>query len=307
MAPYIVNHAALLTVDRADFARTCLSILKLDKPSELYDSDPVQAEMTRRLVATIALMDHLMLPFLDIKRPATQISPLPRLFSHQEFDTLRSRSANAPTTPTGPNLMQELLDLSSIYLDICKSGKESPVEVHFTAASNLRKWYGDLPAELDFTDANFDSHRTQFMLRPFTFLHVLFHHSWHLILLDKLPWTDELFMPGAGRLSLDPDIVELYDHAAWIADTVVKLWNAAHLDLHNSCFGLSIVVAQTVLVHRLLSLSDRTQKEATQAQVKGLRNCLIRVKEHCRLFDWVVSLPSPTSYGQALYDQALTY
>lgn len=263
--------------------------------------------MTRRLVATIAVMDHLMLPFLDIKRPVTQISPLPRLFNLQEFDALRSRSANAPTTPTGPNLMQELLRLSSMYFEICRSRKESPVEVHFTSASSLRKWYRNLPAELDFTDANFESHRTQFTLRPFTFLHVLFHHSWQLILLDKLSWTNEVLMAAPGLLSLDQEIVELYDHAAWIADTVVKLWGAAHLDLHNSCFGLSIVISQTVLVHRLLSLSDNAQRETTQAKIKGLRNCLIRVKEHCRLFDWVVSSRFPTTHGQRPDDQALTY
>jgi len=272
-----------------DNARILLSLLRLPAGLPEDESDPLQAEMARRLVATVALMDHLFLPFLDIERPMIRLKPLPQLFNDDEFDALRTRSHNASPASAGPNLMQEILVLSDTFFNACRNCKTQgyPQEERWSSVvSSLATWRERLPGELEDSDANLETHRLKFTLRPFVFLHMLYHHTWQLVLLDQLEWTTEVLRDGTSPSH--PQVLVLYDHATWVADMTCRLWEVARLDLHNSCFGLIVIITQTILVHRLLSSSELEEKIATQSKMRSLRDCMIRVKDHCRLFNWVV-------------------
>lgn len=278
-------------MDKSITPAILLSILRLPAGLPEDESDMLQAELTRRLVATMALMDHLFVPFLDIERPIMRLRPLPRLFSYDEFDALRLRLPNAPTTPSAPNLMQEIINLSDIYFDACRSCKTAgcPQEdLRVSVISSLVTWRHLLPDELQDTDANFEMHRTKFILRPFGFLHMLHNQIWQIVLLDHLEWTSDVLRDRASPLQ--PQVLDLYDRAAWVAKVVRRAWEVARLDLHNSCFGLIVIITQTILVHRFLTSSDLQQTVATQSQMRCLRDCLIRVKDRCRLLNSVVSL-----------------
>lgn len=276
-----------------------LNILRIPAGLPDDESDPLQAELARRLVATVQLLDRLFLPFLDIERPSMHNKPLPQLLNDDDFDALRTRRRHAPAGASGPNLMQEVLVLSNIYSEACRVSKtqEYPQDERWASViSSLMTWQELLPFELQDTDANFETHRARLRLRLYVFVHILHRHTWQLTLLDNLEWTTEVL---TGHVSLlPPQVLSLYEHAAWVADMTCRLWEVARLDLHNSCFGLIVIITQTILVHRLLSSSDFEEKSATQSKMRGLRDCMIRVKDHCRLFNWVVGFLPQTSYSR---------
>ncbi|PSN66885.1 hypothetical protein BS50DRAFT_377225 [Corynespora cassiicola Philippines] len=265
-----------------DSARSLLSLLKLHKSLETDENDPLQAEMARRLVATLAVMDHIFLPFSGYERSSICIHPLPRLLNQEEFNALRSRSHFSPRSHSAPNIKQELLDLSAIYHDVCAAYKVNNVE---STGARLRAWLTALPPESRYTDASFSIHSEDFTLRPFIFLHVLYHHAWQVILIDHLEWTTRVL--GGGSPQLSSEVLELYAHADSIAALTQRLWNDAHFDLHNSCFGLAVIMTQCTLLHRLLSSSDPTERASARHKMRCFRDCIIRVKLHCRLFNWV--------------------
>ncbi|KAF9873874.1 hypothetical protein CkaCkLH20_08608 [Colletotrichum karsti] len=265
-------------------ARVVLNILNLQNGLQDDEVDPVQAETIRRLLATVALTDNLMLPFAKNERAFVRIDSMPRLFSDDEYDALRTRSRNPPEVPSAPNLMQEILKLSDLYYKVCEQRRDNPGKSTTSLASAVSTWHSSLPASLSYSESNLQAHHSRFSSRQFAFVHLHYHHIWQIILMDTMSWTTPVLTGNASQRVLPEQI---YDHASRIADIVSKVWELGQFDLHNGCFGLLLITTQVVLVHRLLSSTEVDQKLTTQSKMKGLRDCMTRVKGHCRLFNWV--------------------
>ncbi|CEL05689.1 hypothetical protein ASPCAL06806 [Aspergillus calidoustus] len=218
------------------FARSFVAILRLDKPAS--DLDPVQAELCRRLIATIILMENTFPPYLDLRGPCL----LPALY----------RSCNQQFAP----LQQQLSD-----------------------------WNTNLHPSLALTQANLETHQQKFTLRSFMYMHLLYEYIWQLILFDSLDWTEST-LSGTSDTGNGATLL-IYKHASATASIVQQVWFLAHLDLHNACFGQMVKTAQVILTHWLLTATDPRVITGIQSQLLALRDCLTRVKAHCRLFNWV--------------------
>ncbi|KAL3476992.1 hypothetical protein BJX99DRAFT_257894 [Aspergillus californicus] len=256
------------------FARSFMGILKLDQPAS--DMDPVQAELCRRLVATIALMENTFPSYLD-SRSFLPIS-LPRIYSEDEFDMIKNSAL--PTRPK-PCLTQEILSLSEIYREAYQLfASDDRLDL---VQQRLSAWHADLPGALEFTEANLQIHQQTFTLRPFAYMHLLHAHISQLALFNSMDWSAAIVSPSSQQNS---PALPIYTQAFTITDMVQKLSKSAQ-DLHNPCFGQIVNTALIVLTHHLLTTADASTMAALQVQLCILRDCLLRVKVHCRLYNWV--------------------
>ncbi|KAL3454355.1 hypothetical protein BJX65DRAFT_260378 [Aspergillus insuetus] len=269
------------------FARSFVAILKLDKPAS--DLDPVQAELCRRLIATIILMENTFPPYLDLARSLPPISPLPQLYSEDEFDIVKSSAFATPnhSSTLSPCVTQEILILSEIYHKTCQLFRVSDTHQFAPIQRQLSDWHTNLHQSLAFTQANLEAHQQKFTLRSFMYMHLLYAYIWQLILFESLDWTESTL---SGSDSSDAENVTtsmIYGHASATASIIQQAWSLAHIDLHNACFGQMVKTAQVILTHWLLTATDPRAITGIQTQLLVLRDCLIRVKAHCRLFNWV--------------------
>ncbi|KAL2833973.1 hypothetical protein BJY01DRAFT_253301 [Aspergillus pseudoustus] len=263
------------------FARSFVSILKLDKPAS--DMDPVQAELCRRLIATIILMENTFPPCLNLERSLPPVSPLPQLYCEDQFDLIKSSAFANPNHTSSPCVTQEILILSEIYYEMCQHFRVSDTERLDALKQRLSDWQTNLPPSLAFNQANLETHQQKFTLRPFTYMHLLFTHIWQLALFGTMDWSASVLC----RSSNPNKALSIYEHASATANIIQQVWYFAQIDIHNACFGQIIKTAQVVLTHHLLCTTDVRAMTATQAQLFQLRDCFIRVKAHCRLYNWV--------------------
>jgi hypothetical protein len=263
-----------------------VAILKLDKPAS--DLDPVQAELCRRLIATIILMENTFPPYLDLAQSMPPIRPLPQLYSEDEFDIVKSSAFATPShslTPS-PCVTQEILVLSEIYYKTCQLFRTSDTHQFAPIQRQLSDWHTSLHPSLAFTQANLETHHQKFTLRSFMYMHLLYAYIWQLVLFESLDWKE---LTLSGSLDADNSTTSMiYGHASAMASIIQQSWSLAPVDLHNACFGQMVKTAQVILTHWLLTATDPRAITSIQSQLLVLRDCLIRVKAHCRLFNWVV-------------------
>lgn len=238
--------------------------------------------MSRRLVATVALMNNIMLPFMKVERPLTPISPLTQIYSEEEFEAIKTRTFISARVPNSPNLMQKILELSDIYYRVCRQHRGDGEESLESLTHRAQEWRTSLPEALKHNKGNFDAHQAKFALRPFMFMHTLNEHVWQLIYLDLLRWDTDVFSSNRPRVVEPP---EVYKYAICIADMVHETHKTGAFDIHNACFGQIITVSTVVLTHWLISSRDRVEAEMAQRRILTLRDYLIRVKDQCRLYN----------------------
>ncbi|BCS30064.1 Zn(II)2Cys6 transcription factor [Aspergillus puulaauensis] len=265
------------------FARTFIGILKLDQPAT--DMDPVQAELCRRLIATIILMENTFPQYLNMGQYSLPLRPMPRLYSEEEFDIIKNTTVAPPRLQPTPCIAQEILTLSELYYEACQLFGTSNIERRNTLENKLFEWQANLHESFVFNQGNLEDHQ-KFSIRPFAYMHLLYTHIWQIILFHSMDWA-------SGALFLSPDayksILPIYEHASTIANIVHQLWTVAEIDIHNPCFGQIVKTAQVVLAHRLLTTADPRIMVILQTQILVLRDCLVRVKAYCRLYNLVVS------------------
>ncbi|KAL2799428.1 hypothetical protein BJX66DRAFT_322276 [Aspergillus keveii] len=267
------------------FARSFVAILKLDKPAS--DMDPVQAELCRRLIATIILMENTFPPSLGLARSLPPISPLPQLYSEEEFDIVKSSAFAYPNNRSSmpsplPCVTQEILILSGIYYRVCQLFRESDTQQFAPLQHKLSDWNTSLHPSLAYTQANLETHQQKFTLRSFMYMHLLYAYIWQLTLFDSLDWT----LSGSSDADNGSTLL-IHQHASATTSIIQQVWSLAHLDLHNACFGQMIKTAQVILTYLLLTTTEPRVMATAQSQLLVLRDCLIRVKAHCRLYNWV--------------------
>ncbi|RDW74543.1 fungal specific transcription factor domain-containing protein [Aspergillus mulundensis] len=264
------------------FARSFVSILKLDQPAS--DTDPVQAELCRRLVATVALMEHTFPSGLNMGRPFPPVHTLPRLYAEEEFDVIKNPAFAAANLHPMPCIAQEILTLSEYYHQACQIFDTPTPQGLEALEQRLSQWQASLDESLVFNRENLEVHLQKFAVRPFAYMHLLYAHIWQLALFDSMDWTSATIATAseAGKR-----ILPIYKQASNITGIVHQLWEVAQLDLHNNCFGQIAKTAQIILAHQLLSTTDAQTMACLQTELLILRDCLIRVKAHCRLYNWV--------------------
>lgn len=265
------------------FARTFIGILKLDQPAT--DMDPVQAELCRRLIATIILMENTFPQYLNMGQYSLPLRPMPRLYSEEEFDTIKNTTVAPPRLQPTPCIAQEILTLSDLYYEACQLFGTSNIERRNTLENKLFEWQANLHESFVFNQGNLEGHQ-KFSIRPFAYMHLLYTHIWQIILFHSMDWTSGALFPSPDAYK---SILPIYEHASTIANIVHQLWTVAEIDIHNPCFGQIVKTAQVVLAHRLLTTADPRIIVTLQTQILVLRDCLARVKAYCRLYNLVVS------------------
>ncbi|KAL4885198.1 hypothetical protein BJY04DRAFT_214536 [Aspergillus karnatakaensis] len=272
-----------------NFARSFVNILKLDQPAS--DMDPVQAELCRRLIATIALMENTLPPLLSKVNSFPPINPIPQVYSEEEFDTIKNSASQNTNLGTMPCVLQEILTLSTIYHEACQIFETPHPERRNTFEQKLSTWQANIHPTLLFTPANLENHQQKFAIRPFTYMHLLHAHIWQLLLFDTMDWSSATLSRTTTPSSNDDNDyntpLKIHTQASTVTSIIQQLWSLAQTDLHNACFGNILKTTQIILAHQLMSTNDTGIKTTVQAQLLILRDCLMRVKTHCRLFNWV--------------------
>lgn len=120
------------------FARTFIGILKLDQPAT--NMDPVQAELCRRLIATIILMENTFPQYLNMGQYSSPLRPMPWLYSEVEFDIIKNTAVAPPRLQSIPCIAQEILTLSELYYEACQLFGTSNIERQTTLEDKLSVW-----------------------------------------------------------------------------------------------------------------------------------------------------------------------
>lgn len=242
-------------------------------------------EMTRRLVATIAIMENLFTPSVNIERGLSPMQLATKLNGELNATIGRTRICG-PAEP-GPSLaiMNEILHLSEVHYQIRRAWHTQPASsLQQDFAATLQQWQDALPSYLRLAPENFEYHQERLSLRRYAFMHLLQLHLRHLLLFKQLEWPPTIH----STATRDPSAVEAYEHASRITSIVNWLWHTSQLEMHNASFGQIVTIAQVIHIHRLLSSTDADTINSTQSEITALQEYLLRVKRHCRLFNWVV-------------------
>jgi hypothetical protein len=268
--------------DGLGYAVNMVKALRLLEDSEV---DPLQLELNRRLVGTIALMDRILSPALRFPLHLFSTQHLiPKLLNDEEFVALKRRLPSSAETPS-PSVAQEILNLSKILATVCQAyhGRDS-LMILAAQEAELRNSVNHYEPALAWTEANLDRHVQKDTLRRFAFMHMLYHHVGQLIYFKSLSRARN---GGSTRTGLDEQVAQCHYHAQSIVTIAEYIWNNAGFDLHNFVMGQCFTVATVINTHALLMASDEAQTTTIHARIETLRVCVGRIKRHCRMFNWV--------------------
>lgn len=255
--------------------------------------DPLQLELTRRLIGTIVLMDRILSPALrfPLHMPSTQYT-IPRMCSDEDFGALKHRTS-LPNRSYQPSVSQEIVNLSKILAGVCQGYRtQDPFAVLSEQEDEYQRSVVGFEPALAWTKENLEQHQRADSLRRFAFMHVLYHHVGQLIYFKSLSRTQD---SHSNHDDLETQITKCHYHARTIANIADYTWTCAGFDLHNFVMGQCLTVATVVHTHALLLAPSPTEATEVQNRIETLRTCVGRVKRHCRMFNWVVSVPSRPS------------
>jgi hypothetical protein len=243
-----------------------LKVLRLlDVNAEI---DPVRLECSRRLACTIALLDRFVA--LPLKLAPHLSDAVPMMMTDDEFWALKRRAPGAP--PRKASVNQEILRLSETLVQTCTASAAGDTATLVDVRRSLEGYWADDPG-LQYTQANLDLHRDKDTLRSFVYMHVLYHHVGQLAHFSSAPGA----IAGPSP--------ECHHHARSIAAITQHTWLHAGLDLHNVTVGQIFTLASVVLSHALLITPSPDDEQLRLV----LRASITRVKNHTRMFNWVVS------------------
>lgn len=275
------------------FAVNMIKALRLLEDAEV---DPLQLELSRRLVGTIALMDRILSPALRF--PLHMVSAqhnIPSICPDEDFGALKRR-APLPNRSCQPSVAQEIVNLAKILAAVCQGYHgHDPFTVLSEQETEYRRSMVGFEPALAWTDENLERHQRADSLRRFAFMHVLYHHVGQLIYFKSLSRTpDNRF----NRDDLEIQVTKCHYHARTIANIAEYTWTCAGFDLHNFVMGQCFTVATVVHTHALLLVPSTAEATEVQSRIETLRTCVGRIKQHCRMFNWVVSpCPCPSKIG----------
>ncbi|KAJ5222800.1 uncharacterized protein N7469_009040 [Penicillium citrinum] len=262
------------------FARNIVSLFKLG--SRHNGVNTPADEIVRRLVVTIALMENLFTPSINIERG---LSPMALELSGEPNRAINPKSVCGVAEPGQTlSIMDEIMHLSDIHYQVRRNLQTKPaLSPRQDFSGTLQKWQDNLPSNLKLAPENFEYHKEKFSLRRYAFMHLLQLHIQQLLVFEQLQWPPVIH----SAFTRNTSTAKACDQASGIASIVNLLWHTAQMDIHNASFGQIVTTAQVIHVHRLLSTTDANTIASTQSEIITLQDCLVRVKGHCRLFNWV--------------------
>ncbi len=251
------------------------------------EPDPLEKEMCKRLLCTIALMDRTLSLSLNVSCHLTPDDLVPEPCSENELRQIRSRSPPLMNCESPENLTLGILDLAKSFCEICFYHRYGgPHEEWQRIEAQMTIWYGALHERLVYTRANFDAHHARHASREFIYLHLLYHHVCQLIYFP--------FLQANGDTSYRSElgssyIARCHHHAQRIVEIIEETWTYGGFDLHNASIGQILSVAAAVHMHVSFTSNSTQHKVSTKANLLVITNCLARLKEHTRIFDRIVS------------------
>jgi hypothetical protein len=246
--------------------------------------DPLQLELDRRLVGTIALMDRILSPALRFPlHMATTQSMIPRVCSDEDFSALKRRSPPSGR-PSPPSVAQEIINLTRILASVCQAYHNQDAFTMLSShESEFRSSAVELDSHLAWTEANLDHHQQADTLRRFAFMHTLYHHVGQLIHFKSLSHAHHR---NDLQHDLAKQISQCHHHARSIVTVAEYISTYAGFDLHNFVMGQCITVATVVHTHALLLASSSVEAASIRGRIETLRGCVGRIKRHTRMFMW---------------------
>lgn len=249
---------------------------------ESWEVDPLQKELTRRLVCTVALMDRMISPSLNVQCNFQLDDPIPVPCGEEELQNLKNRTFARTNDTRSRNVVAELVHLSSLFCQVCvyhrsNNAPEKLLEIE----TQLSIWSNSLPDFLQYTRANLESHHQRQSLRQFAYMHLIYHHICQLTLFRSLT-------ANRPQEEINEQAANCHSHACRIIDIIQYTWEHAGFDLHNASVGQILTVAAVIHTHALLTTSSIEIMEASKTRITMIRDYFGRAKKHCRLFDWVV-------------------
>ncbi|KAH8658183.1 fungal-specific transcription factor domain-containing protein [Xylariales sp. PMI_506] len=261
-------------------ATNMLRVLRLfDEDSEV---DPLQAELNRRLICTMALMDRLLAVPLRLPPHFSEADAIPQTLCAEEFTALKRRTA-ASTEGFHINIDCEILKLSLMLSSVCHAYQYDTSKAD---VEELAEEYDQYTASMDLslrrTSDNLAKHLQAGTLRKFAFMHLLYHHVGQLLYFQALKGPTD---PG---LKLSSRVQKCHEHAFSIVQIIEYTRDEGGFDIHNPYMGQLLTAATVVYSHALLTVSSFEAARQLQVQVAKIRNCMLRLQRHTRLFNWVL-------------------
>lgn len=267
-------------------ASNLAKVLRLDE--DPLQSDPLRSEMCRRLICTIAVMDHLLSPSLNISCHVSLSDYIKLPCTNDELQAIKYRGRQISSLDSSPaNIIAEIMSLSHFFCEVCLYHRNGGgISVWQELDNQLLSWTTALHKSLVYSQQNFVLHQRKGTLRQFVYLNLLYHHICQLIYFQ--------FLQNSGSSAYETEtstlrILSCYHHSSMITEIINYTWTVACFDIHNVSMGQMLTVAAAVHMHACLTATSKEEGECNQRKLTVILDCVKRIKEHCRIFDRIVS------------------
>uniref|UniRef100_A0A8H7K3U0 Zn(2)-C6 fungal-type domain-containing protein n=1 Tax=Bionectria ochroleuca TaxID=29856 RepID=A0A8H7K3U0_BIOOC len=253
----------------------------------------VQMESRKRLAYTVALMDRLMFP-LKLPSQFEIRDDLPEMRSEESFWILKKGGDMSETFTNRPSpisVEQEIFKLSSMLVAVCDIylGRNL-ISTLDEAQENFERYSNSRHPLLFYTNANLELQESHDNLRKFAYMHLLYHHVGQILCFRALKSVKYDAFPSSGddqRYSLQALTEQCYGHASVIV-RIITHCSERGFDIHNFSFGQILTVSTVILSHALFWAESPEAAEQLQGDLKILLECVERLKNHTRMFLWVL-------------------
>jgi hypothetical protein len=252
------------------------------------DPDPLQREMCRRLLCTIALMDRTLSLSLNVSCHLAQDDIVPPPCGDAELRQIKTRCPPLLNDDPSANLIVGILNLAKYFHDICFYHRNGGHQQEWQRLeTQLTVWRTLLHETLVYNRANFNAHHPRQASREFIYLHLLYHHVGQLI---YFPFLQANGSNPSGTELERSYVVRCHCHARSIAEIMQETWTHGGFDLHNASIGQILTVAAAVNMHASLTATSPQGAVVPKANIVIITDCLARLKEHTRIFDRIASV-----------------
>lgn len=244
-------------------------------------ADPFKREMSRRLAATIVLMDRTLSPSLNMTPYFDVREQFQEPCSDEELESLKSGIRIEEQTPS---LIAGILRLSQLFCRVCLFHRHG---------GNLDEWQllerqhqdfrNNLSPQFVFSHENFQRYQTRPILRQFLYLNLLYHHICQLIYFPYLQASHSSMVDMQ-------QILRCRQHASLIVDIVDYAWKTARVDVHNVSMGQILTVSAAVQMHSCMTATSKEQLEQGQTRIATINESMTRMSQYCRIYDRIVCL-----------------
>lgn len=245
-------------------------------------ADPYRREMSRRLVATIVLMDRTLSPSLNMTPYFDLQVKISEPCSEEELQSMKS-GVRLDEQTVQVKLIAELLNLSHLFCRVCLFHRHGgTLEDWRLLESEHQAWRNRLHHSLVFSPDNFRRHQLKLTVRQFLYLNLLYHHICQLIYFP--------FLQASHASMVDmQQVANCRMHASTIVDIVAYTWETVTFEIHNVSMGQILTVSAAVQMHTCMTATSKEQLESGQTRISLINESMTRMRQYCRVYDRIVS------------------